>query len=201
MASTFSLSVLIIGHSYICHLSDFCEEGDIPNFGLPHHFHADIFALSGAALCDLPTILLNLISHAPNMTVFFELESFDLLSLSIIVASEACSFHAFLHFSSSLIASCMRCYPVIFLLEQHYWLYTPASSVSSVILNRHLAQWNVLWHYWSVHASFFSFLNLLLLNWAMWPAGLVQGHLLHNVAMPVYLLNMLCAVLLAEFIF
>lgn len=175
MASTTSLSVLIIGHSYVGRLSDFCKERDISNFGFPDHFCAD--ALPGATLVDLSAILPSIIAHVPNIIIFY-FGSFDLLIFLLLQ-------HCFLLGLSCvsflfLLLRILDIFLVIFLLEQHFWLSVPLPRISTSLLNRRLATWNALWLRWSSCASFFAFFTLLSLNWASWLAELVQGHLLSN---------------------
>lgn len=58
MATHSTKTVLIIGHSYICWLTDYCSTHQLVNFGLPLHFQAAAFSHSAASLTDLPAIFL-----------------------------------------------------------------------------------------------------------------------------------------------
>lgn len=77
-----SPSILIIGHSVVCRLSDFSPTQRIRNVGLPAHFTANANALQGACLQDLTCSLDDIVHMSPRM-IIFDFGSFDLLVTGI----------------------------------------------------------------------------------------------------------------------
>lgn len=72
-----------------------------------------------------------------------------------------------------------------------FWVRSPGSRVLFNIYFQPFMHWNHIWQCWSLHFLHFGNPSLLYLNRAHWPAELVLGHLLSDVAMPVYMLNFL----------
>lgn len=116
--------------------ADFCETRHFHNFWLPPYFNADNLAMPSATLIDLPPIIPDIISRSPDILIFY-MGSSDLLSHNVSVFSVARPFHAFLHFISFLVASRARHFPVIFIIEQHFWIRPLGSRVASSIYYSH----------------------------------------------------------------
>lgn len=125
------------------HFADFCDTRRFSNFGLPSQFHADIMALPGATLGILPSILGEILSHSPDILIFY-FGSFDLLAFQVSVLSVAWAFCSFIQYISFLLAAPSGHCPVIFIIKQHFWLRAPGSRVSSFIYFQHFLRWNTL---------------------------------------------------------
>lgn len=160
-------TLLLVGHSHICHLFDFCLECNLVNFGLSSYFLADGFALFGASLQDLPGIFEDIINHSPHI-IIFDFGALDLLDRFHHLLTLTLTFRAFLghlysvqdsplllsSFSNTcgfgpLMGACLLMFLVAEFLDVIYFFYHQASC-----------------------SSFFFFLGLLHLNQAFWPAEL-----------------------------
>lgn len=128
MAHSAQLLVLFVGHSAMSLFSDFCSDRNIQNFGLPSPFHADICSLPEATIQDLPSVLEEILLHRPAILIF-DFGSFDLLHPSDNLLQPARAFHSFIRFISFLLVYCSGCFPIIFVIEQHFWMRPPYPSV------------------------------------------------------------------------
>lgn len=86
-------SYLIIEHSYICRLVDFCDGCNLSSFGSHSCFCTNALALPEATLSNLPPVVDQILSRSRDV-LFFYFGSFDLLAASIPFFSIACAFHA-----------------------------------------------------------------------------------------------------------